>query len=148
MTTTWTPKIWADTQHDMPNIPVVDGMTQHAYGEALESFGENRDDRSITSGGKGYGERISVVYDPATGNLGVVTQWEWNSPVLSYIWTAEGLDFHGLWWSFRVASGLARRRTARPWTCVVGANGWVTCSCAPAAASTVREITAGQGAAE
>jgi hypothetical protein len=93
MTTTWTPKFWTDTQHDMPNIPVVDGMTQHAYGESLPSFGESREDSSQTKGA-GYGERISVVYDPATGNLGVVTQWEWNSPVLSYIWTAEGLDFH------------------------------------------------------
>jgi hypothetical protein len=105
--TDWTPKTWTDPAHPAPYIPVLNGLRQDQYAAALPSFGEHARDGSATRGA-GYAERISVVYDPANGNIGVVTQWEWNSAAISYVWTAEGLTRtpHADRWPWDVAEAL------------------------------------------
>jgi hypothetical protein len=89
MTTTWTPKVWTQPG-TMPLINVVDGKMFGQYAEALTGWGVDKDGNHTR--GAGYGDRIAVIIDPATGNIAVVTHWEWNSPVITYIWTPEGLD--------------------------------------------------------
>jgi len=85
---TFEPKHWdaaANQGAPAPYIPVLRGQTIQAYADGLESWGVSRETGDHTEGA-GYGESISVITDPATGAIGYVTQWEWNSRVEWGIW--------------------------------------------------------------
>lgn len=90
----FTPKTWNPATNQgapAPFIPVLRGCTVQAYAEGLESWGVDRETGDHTQG-NGYGEKITVILDPATGAIGYVTQWEWNSRVEWGIW-APGQRF-------------------------------------------------------
>jgi hypothetical protein len=94
---TFQPKHWdaaANQGAPAPYIPVLRGRTLQAYGEALESWGVSRETDDHTEGA-GYGESISVITDPATGIVGYVTQWEWNSRVEWGVRTPAGFEKRG-----------------------------------------------------
>lgn len=94
---TYTPKTWDAATNQgapAPYIPVLRGLTVQAYADNLDAYGEDRETRDTTEG-RGYGERITVIADPATGAIGYVTQWEWNSRVEWGIWTEHGFTCRG-----------------------------------------------------
>jgi len=86
--TPYTPKHWDTVKNHgapAPYIPVLRGLTVQAYADSLESWGVDRETGDHTAG-KGYGEMITVITDPATGMIGYVTQWKWNSRVEWGVW--------------------------------------------------------------
>lgn len=92
MNETWTPRQWnpdANQGAPAPYIPVVEGKTQQIYADTLPDFGEDRDGHAVPAG---YHNRITVIYDDATGAIGVVTKWRWNDPVCWYVWTPDDLQ--------------------------------------------------------
>ena len=97
MPDTFTPRSWdaaANQGAPAPYIPTLRGLTMKAYADSLISMGIERD-TGDGSEGKGYGECLSAIADPATGIVGYVTQWEWNSPVRWEIWTEHGVERRG-----------------------------------------------------
>lgn len=93
----FTPKTWNPETNQgapAPYIPVLRGLTVQAYADSLQSWGVDRETGDHTVG-KGYGEAITVITDPATGIIGYVTQWNWNSRVEWGVWTPEGFTRRG-----------------------------------------------------
>jgi len=89
---TWQPKVWTG-RGAVPDIPVLDGKVFSEYAAALIGWGISG--IGEVTDGAGYGDQIAVITDPATGAIGVMTHWQWNSRVEWHVWTPDGYERRG-----------------------------------------------------